>query len=867
MKGDFGRIRFNRGRQYTAVLQQQGRVALDSDANEQSAIYEYLRRTEIIDVIGKYGGPMDDEGFAITIQGNTPQNSTIAIGSGRYYVAGLLCENLDSSLTYNEQRFFANPPVSDTDLLQQLLQQGPKYCIQVFLEAWQRLVTALDDPCLSEPALGQADTTARVQTVWRVVALLAETDPAGSGCYDQMYKIASETHTGTLSAQTTGGGADCGCQPVSTAGYRGLENQLYRVEIHRAGNQSEATFKWSRENGSVVTAIQSISGATVTVASLGPDANLGFQPGQWVELTDDSYLFGKPANRPGQLYQILSIDAPSGTVTMTTTVLPVDPTLNARMRRWDQVGSAATATGVALSSAWIDLENGIQVRFGSGEYTSGDAWVIPARTATGQVEWPPCGGDGKAFQPPMYAHLYTAPLACIHVVVTPTARARGGRTNIARQASRFRVEDCRRPFPALTELNGLGDQQALHVTGISWLNDDVMTLDALIANGLTVTFDTAPDGLVTPANFVVTLETPIESQTTFQTVASGRTALAAIAPVAAPAGPAGVAGAAGVGAGVGASATPTGAAAAVATPAADAATATAAASTAAAAAAAATATRAAVIGTSLGSRASAVSIRQLAVPAPPTPTTLRSETILDSSIQVQGTSVAWTMPFQHVSGQQLLELFAIDVGLFNGLNKGLGGPGRVRVKLAGRTLSAAVGPSQLYLDGQTFSQVVTNSSGQGQRVDLQFPSGNNAKGSDFESWFYLYPILSVVSLQPTYTALTVTPSVTDTPVITQTTPPATTTPIVQLVTVTLLYPAAQAGTIALSLTGDTTIANLPASVPFNAGDSGVSVPVSITAVPGNITDTFTVTASLTNALGFSSSATATFTITGVIPLE
>jgi hypothetical protein len=88
-----------------------------------------------------------------------------------------------------------------------------------------------------------------------------------------------------------------------------------------------------------------------------------------------------------------------------------------------------------------------------------------------------------------------------------------------------------------------------------------------------------------------------------------------------------------------------------------------------------------------------------------------------------------------------------------------------------------------------------------------------------------------------------------------------------LVTVTLLYPAAQAGTIALSLTGDTTIANVPASVPFNAGDTGVSVPVSITAVPFNITDTFTVTASLTNALGFSSSASATFTITGVIPLE
>ena len=35
MRGDFSRIRFNRRKNYTAVLEQQGRVALDADANEQ----------------------------------------------------------------------------------------------------------------------------------------------------------------------------------------------------------------------------------------------------------------------------------------------------------------------------------------------------------------------------------------------------------------------------------------------------------------------------------------------------------------------------------------------------------------------------------------------------------------------------------------------------------------------------------------------------------------------------------------------------------------------------------------------------------------------------------------------------------------
>ena len=37
MKGDFSRLRFDPEKQYEAVLVQQGRVALDSDANEATA--------------------------------------------------------------------------------------------------------------------------------------------------------------------------------------------------------------------------------------------------------------------------------------------------------------------------------------------------------------------------------------------------------------------------------------------------------------------------------------------------------------------------------------------------------------------------------------------------------------------------------------------------------------------------------------------------------------------------------------------------------------------------------------------------------------------------------------------------------------
>src|ERR1700722_10309623 len=99
MKGDFSRIRFNPAKQYTAVLKQQGRVDLDADANEQRAIDVTLRETINTDVIGEYGGPEDDAGFAITISGEQ-----ISIGPGRYYVHGILVEN-PTSLNYDDQSY------------------------------------------------------------------------------------------------------------------------------------------------------------------------------------------------------------------------------------------------------------------------------------------------------------------------------------------------------------------------------------------------------------------------------------------------------------------------------------------------------------------------------------------------------------------------------------------------------------------------------------------------------------------------------------------------------------------------------------------------------------------------------------------
>jgi hypothetical protein len=451
MKGDFSRLRFSPSKNYVAVLQQQGRVALDADANEQCAINDYLRDTETRDFVGRWGGPETDCGFDITFK-----DGGIWIGKGRYYVEGILCEN-DALRPYWDQPFLVAP---DTTAIHSgiLGTIGPGIVVQVYLEVWRRLVTGLDDPCLLEPAIGQADTTVRLQTVWRVVA---ESVPVGQkvaapapsatgefailrectqpGCSD-MTNLTLPRSTGQMMVPPITSSGDCSCQPTPAAGYRGVENQLYRVEIHTGGDQSIATFKWSRENASVVVAVTGTSGYQVYVDSLGFDANLGFCPGQWIELTDDSYEFGQTPNQPGNLYQIDTIFPDQLYVTLKQSVPAgtVDPTKNARMRRWDQFGSSAVSGGVPISvSSPAPLENGIEVQFTNGKYVSGDYWLIPARTAKGEVEWPPCESNGNPCQPPYHIEIYRAPLANLQ---------------FDDKKNGVVAYDCRSLFPALTEI-------------------------------------------------------------------------------------------------------------------------------------------------------------------------------------------------------------------------------------------------------------------------------------------------------------------------------------------------------------------------------------------------------------------------------
>jgi hypothetical protein len=161
MRGDFSRWTFDKRKHYNAVLRQQGRVDVDADWNEHVQIGKHLDRTQSRDVIGPCGTPLDEPGFEIK-----PVGPSFTIGRGKYYVSGILCENeTKGAVSYREQ-----PDLRDARTPAQIIcEAGNTYTFGiVYLDVWERLVTAVEDSQIREVALGGPDTATRARTVWQV---------------------------------------------------------------------------------------------------------------------------------------------------------------------------------------------------------------------------------------------------------------------------------------------------------------------------------------------------------------------------------------------------------------------------------------------------------------------------------------------------------------------------------------------------------------------------------------------------------------------------------------------------------------------------------------------------------------------------
>ncbi len=346
-----------------------------------------------------------------------------------------------------------------------------------YIGVWQRHLTEVQEPTLREPALGGPDsgpdTTTRAQTVWQL--RLEGIDPAIAEpeCSDfgDGWLPAGAAGTAELRARAVPADKpDNECLVPAEAGYQGLEHQLYRVEIHADSSSGAPTFKWSRDNGSVVYAIEEAASpagpeAKVRVSSIGRDAYFTIKDQDVVEVVDDEATLLGAAN---DLYRV-KVDPTDRMVTLDG-ALPgslgqVDGS-HPLLRRWDHRARAGitVATDGAIEveeDQWLPIEAGVEIMIRSGgTYHTGDFWLIPARAGVVEgVLWPTdiASDEGAIYQA---AHGIERDHCVVGLVVEeiPT--------------------DCRPTFPPLTELELLGCCRRIEV------GDDIQAaIDEAITNG------------------------------------------------------------------------------------------------------------------------------------------------------------------------------------------------------------------------------------------------------------------------------------------------------------------------------------------------------------------------------------------------
>lgn len=466
MHADLSRLPFSfsdaRTHPFLRVVSQQGRVLLDADVNTQTDLLVY--RMQML----TYGllGPVAAVGNAFRISPAANAAADFGISGGQLWSFGVLCEG-HASVTYGTQPDYPTPPALD-----------PAKEYLVYLDVWERDLNSLEAPEIREVALGGPDTTGRTRVVWQVKALeLGPTDwrpgllkaagnrkptaapapafqaPAGAvfhpmladaalapgaaatqstPCDQAFFALLSKLPERFLRPLLEAGlehppAAPDPCAIAPGSRYRGLENQLYRVEVHAGGTAAQATFKWSRENGSVVFGVADVTtdaaAGTTTVAldDLGRDRTRTLQVGDWVELLNDARILGQETH---DLLRVKELQPDDQSVVLEGVSDSFDASAaqHPYLRRWDHGGLPADRRGGAVpvqespdaaTGPWLALEDGIQVRFQAAAsqapariYRPGDFWLIPARTLTGAIEWPYTDP-----QPPRFGLGYPVPLA------------------------------------------------------------------------------------------------------------------------------------------------------------------------------------------------------------------------------------------------------------------------------------------------------------------------------------------------------------------------------------------------------------------------------------------------------------------------
>lgn len=491
MKADISRDSFDPADNFQRVLLQQGRVRVDADWNEQISILLNQLRLLSRGIAGPYSGPKDTAGFEVVggadtdatkeqfrqkhgIEGEPPEKD-FWIGPGSYYIDGVVTQN-HAVRTYKAQPFFSpSAELTGFNL--------------VFLDVWERHVVSLQSDGIADPALRGIETSHRSQLVWQVRVQLFtqggntfkvnsagdtltvshdgdhtlafsnahQTGQEAAEALDEVTKFfaaflaaKSLTHAGRGRLIVTINPPEQSDRQEGTPGYRGTDNRLYRVEIQQGGQLTEdqdasVTFKWSRDNGSVVFPVAEVNGDVVTVGSVPGDSSRLPDVGSFVELLDEHYVLTShhsddPNPAPRRLYEVRDVTQNGENYRVRVDPAPDPKPAGASpaeqyniLRVWDhqppkngnlvEGGIPVPRLRKGSDAESVPLEHGLYVRFLSGAYRTGDYWLIPARAGLSRQPWEDTGGNSKEMEPQSVEHHF-APLAVIEVADDKVDRKR-----------------------------------------------------------------------------------------------------------------------------------------------------------------------------------------------------------------------------------------------------------------------------------------------------------------------------------------------------------------------------------------------------------------------------------------------------------
>jgi len=495
MKGDFSRLTGLKAKRkhYNGVLKQQGRVQLDADWNELVSIISHQRKTRTIDTIGQCGAPIHNSGFEILHPGGGLND--LLITTGRFYSGGWLCETTPSSkLTINDIATDGSLAVDDISIDDMLLEidqwvqvitdehpdgiigqltvadgllktdqdlsslvgdthpylrqlilfsEQPDFPLPseyvpdenqtdiIYLDVWERHITTIEDPILREVALGGPDTDTRSKIITQVKVLQNVGDLE---CEDEStdWNELIKKSNGRLTTRLVVPDDPINpCQLGESGGFHGLENHLYRVEIHEDSMPGTATYKWSRDNAAYAYSINEFfpePGGQVFKIGLkqnGKDDILKIKELDWIEVSGDETDLD--TTLAGTLAKVVFVEG--NVLTLDTDVAAHVGEAFPKIRRWEISNQRPTVTTAITPGTAYQLEDGIEIEFSGTEFKVGDYWVFSARTLTGEIELL------EKEAPLGIKHHY-----CKLAMVTGLP---GGDVDI---------EDCRPEFPPLTEL-------------------------------------------------------------------------------------------------------------------------------------------------------------------------------------------------------------------------------------------------------------------------------------------------------------------------------------------------------------------------------------------------------------------------------